>query len=310
MRSGPWPTSIGYPVLVRPSYVLGGRGMEIIYNEEELRTYVATAVKVSKAHPVLIDKYLSHAIEIDVDVVADGTDVFIGGIMEHIEEAGVHSGDATMMLPPQTIPPERHGPASWISPRRWPWRLQIKGLMNLQLAVKDDEVYMIEANPRASRTVPFVSKAIGIPLAKMATKVMLGRTLKELGYVGVAEFQSRRREGLGVPVPQAAGRGLHPRPGDEVAPGRSWASTRTWTPPCTRRSSPPGMKLPIKGGVYITVGDADKHDRAAHRAAAARTWASASTPPRAPPPSCGTHGLPMHHRLQDQGQDGTRTRWA
>ena len=102
-RSRPWRPQIGYPVLLRPSYVLGGRGMEIIYNEEELKTYVATAVKVSKTHPVLVDKYLSHAIEIDVDVVADGEDVFIGGIMEHIEEAGVHSGDATMVLPPQTI---------------------------------------------------------------------------------------------------------------------------------------------------------------------------------------------------------------
>ena len=191
---------IGYPVLLRPSYVLGGRGMEIIYSEEELKTYVETAVKVSKSHPVLIDKYLSHAIEIDVDVVADGTDVYIGGIMEHIEEAGVHSGDATMMLPTQTIP-------SYVLDRiieistAVAMALQVKGLMNLQLAVKENEVFMIEANPRASRTVPFVSKAIGVPLAKIATKVMLGKNAQGTGARRRGRVQERRRQGVGLPVP-------------------------------------------------------------------------------------------------------------
>ncbi|HSV41833.1 MAG TPA: carbamoyl-phosphate synthase large subunit, partial [Methanomassiliicoccales archaeon] len=172
---------IGYPVLLRPSYVLGGRGMEIVYNEEDLKTYVETAVRVSKSHPVLIDKYLSHAIEIDVDAVCDGKDVFIGGMLEHIEEAGVHSGDATMVMPTQTIP-------SYVLDRiieitiKTAKALQVKGLMNLQLAVKENEVYMLEANPRASRTVPFVSKAIGIPLAKLAARLMVGSKLKELGF--------------------------------------------------------------------------------------------------------------------------------
>ncbi|MGE4275196.1 MAG: carbamoyl-phosphate synthase large subunit, partial [Candidatus Methanomethylophilaceae archaeon] len=154
--------SIGYPVLVRPSYVLGGRAMEIVYCEDELRTYVATAVKVSRKHPILVDKYLTQALEIDVDMVCDGTDVFIGGIMEHVEYAGVHSGDATMVLPPFTLSPMMVKRIEDIS-RRVALALQVKGLMNLQLAVKDDEVYMIEANPRASRTVPFISKAVGVP---------------------------------------------------------------------------------------------------------------------------------------------------
>ncbi|HEY3419518.1 MAG TPA: carbamoyl-phosphate synthase large subunit [Methanomassiliicoccales archaeon] len=247
---------IGYPVLLRPSYVLGGRGMEIIYSEDELRTYVATAVKVSRSHPVLIDKYLSHAIEIDVDVVADGTDVYIGGIMEHIEEAGVHSGDATMMLPTQTIP-------SYVLDRiiqittDVAMALQVKGLMNLQLAVKENEVFMIEANPRASRTVPFVSKAIGIPLAKIATKVMLGRTLKELGLVGVAEFRNVAVKASVFPFLKL--------PGVDSILGPEMKSTGEVMGIDTDLDSAmykallsAGNKLPTKGGVYITVSDPDK----------------------------------------------------
>ncbi len=247
---------IGYPVLLRPSYVLGGRGMEIIYSEDELRTYVATAVKVSRSHPVLIDKYLSHAIEIDVDVVADGTDVYIGGIMEHIEEAGVHSGDATMMLPTQTIP-------SYVLDRiiqittDVAMALQVKGLMNLQLAVKENEVFMIEANPRASRTVPFVSKAIGVPLAKIATKVMLGKTLKELGLVGVAEFKSVAVKASVFPFLKL--------PGVDSILGPEMKSTGEVMGIDTDLDSAmykallsAGNKLPTKGGVYITVSDPDK----------------------------------------------------
>jgi len=172
---------IGYPVLVRPSYVLGGRAMEIVHDDTELKTYMKEAIRVSKKHPVLIDSFLQDAIEIDVDAVSDGTDVLIGGIMEHIEEAGVHSGDSACVIPTQSLS------ASVIDRVREYTRgialgLGVVGLMNLQLAVKDDTVYMLEANPRASRTVPFVSKATGIPLAKVAAKVMLGRPLAELGY--------------------------------------------------------------------------------------------------------------------------------
>ena len=247
---------IGYPVLLRPSYVLGGRGMEIIYSEEELKTYVATAVKVSRSHPVLIDKYLSHAIEIDVDVVADGTDVYIGGIMEHIEEAGVHSGDATMMLPTQTIP-------SFVLDRiieistDVAMSLQVKGLMNLQLAVKENEVFMIEANPRASRTVPFVSKAIGVPLAKIATKVMLGKTLKELGYIGVAEFKSVAVKASVFPFLKLPG--VDSILGPEMkSTGEVMGIDNDLDAAMYKALVSAGNKLPTKGGVYITVSDADK----------------------------------------------------
>ncbi|MEK6838799.1 MAG: carbamoyl-phosphate synthase large subunit, partial [Candidatus Thermoplasmatota archaeon] len=178
---------IGYPVLVRPSYVLGGRAMQIVHAEEELAEYMAFAVKVSRKHPVLVDKYLSHAIEIDVDAIADGRDVFIGGIQEHIEEAGVHSGDAACVLPTQTLPPEVLQAIRDIT-HKVCRELRVVGLVNLQLAVKDGTVYILEANPRASRTVPYVSKAIGVPLAKVATRVMLGETLADMGLVGESKI--------------------------------------------------------------------------------------------------------------------------
>ncbi|MDH4123847.1 MAG: carbamoyl-phosphate synthase large subunit, partial [Thermoplasmata archaeon] len=179
---------IGYPVLIRPSFVLGGRAMEIVYSEAELESYMKGAVKVSKRRPILIDKYLSHAIEIDVDAVCDGKEVFIGGIMEHIEEAGVHSGDATMVLPPRNLSPETMDRIREIT-NTVAIALGTKGLMNLQLAYKDGEVYMLEANPRASRTIPFVSKAIGKPLAKIATKVMLGKSIREQGLLGQSKIE-------------------------------------------------------------------------------------------------------------------------
>ena len=169
---------IGFPVLVRPSYVLGGRAMEIVYDEKNLENYMKKAVKVSFEHPVLIDKFLSDAIEIDVDCICDGEEVLIGGIMEHIEGAGIHSGDSACSLPPYSLSQEiieeikRETRAMALS-------LNVKGLMNVQYAVKDGEVYILEVNPRASRTVPFVSKATGIPLAKIAAKVMLGKKLKD-----------------------------------------------------------------------------------------------------------------------------------
>jgi carbamoyl-phosphate synthase large subunit len=174
---------IGYPVLVRPSYVLGGRAMEIVYDEVQLRQYMREAVKVSEEHPVLVDKFLQGAVEIDVDAVSDGKDVFIGGIMEHIEHAGIHSGDSACVLPPQTLSKEviRKIKEYTISLAK---ELHVVGLLNIQYAVKKNTVYVLEANPRASRTVPYVSKAIGVPLAKVAAKVMLGRTLKEMGYIG------------------------------------------------------------------------------------------------------------------------------
>jgi carbamoyl-phosphate synthase large subunit len=169
---------IGYPVLVRPSYVLGGRAMEIVYDESGLEVYMREAVRVSHEHPVLIDDFLQNAVEIDVDAVCDGTDVLIGAIMEHIEEAGIHSGDSACMIPPQTLP----GVVLEVVRdyvRRIALALQVKGIVNLQMAFKDGTVYILEANPRSSRTIPFVSKAVGLPLAKIAANVMIGRTLKE-----------------------------------------------------------------------------------------------------------------------------------
>jgi len=171
---------IGFPVLMRPSYVLGGRAMRIVYSLGELRQYMAEAVEVSEEKPVLIDKFLEDAVEFDVDAVADGKEVIIGGVMEHIEEAGIHSGDSACVLPTFSVDKKIVEEIKEIT-RRIALELKVKGLINIQFAVKDGEIYIIEVNPRASRTVPFVSKATGVPLAKIATKVAMGKTLKELG---------------------------------------------------------------------------------------------------------------------------------
>lgn len=172
---------IGYPVMVRPSYVLGGRAMEIVYDEESLRTYIREAASVSPNHPILIDKFLKDANEIDVDAVCDGETVVVGGVLEHIEEAGVHSGDSAAILPPFSMEPEIVEEIK-SQTKKLALSLDVKGLVNIQFAVKDGKVYIIEVNPRASRTVPFVSKAIGVQLAKIGTKIMTGKSLEELGY--------------------------------------------------------------------------------------------------------------------------------
>ncbi|HEX7629361.1 MAG TPA: carbamoyl-phosphate synthase large subunit, partial [Candidatus Methylomirabilis sp.] len=172
---------IGYPVLVRPSYVLGGRAMEIVYDETDLKDYMERAVRASPDHPILVDKFLEDAIEMDVDAVSDGKTVVIGGIMEHIEEAGIHSGDSACSLPPWSVS-GRMLNAIREQTRALALELGVVGLINIQFAIKDRVVYVLEVNPRASRTVPFVSKAIGVPLAKLAAKVMLGSTLQELGF--------------------------------------------------------------------------------------------------------------------------------
>jgi carbamoyl-phosphate synthase large subunit len=187
--------SIGYPVLVRPSYVLGGRGMEIVYDDATLRDYIGRATDISPSHPVLVDRFLDDAIEIDVDALCDATgEVYLGGVMEHIEEAGIHSGDSSCALPPITL-----GASHLAAVRSYTEAIArgigVRGLLNVQYALKDDTLYVLEANPRASRTVPFVSKATGVPLAKAAARIMLGATIAEL-----------RGGGLLVPV----GDGGHP----------------------------------------------------------------------------------------------------
>jgi carbamoyl-phosphate synthase large subunit len=177
---------IGYPVVVRPSYVLGGRAMRIVYNEQGVREFMGSAMIVSSKHPVLIDKFLKEAIEVDVDAISDGETTVIGGIMEHIEEAGIHSGDSACVLPPHTLSPEMIEEIK-VAAKAMAQELKVIGLMNVQFAVKDNELYILEVNPRASRTIPYVSKATGVPLAKMATKVMLGMKLTELGLTKEVE---------------------------------------------------------------------------------------------------------------------------
>ena len=172
---------IGYPVLVRPSYVLGGRSMKIIYDTAGLKAFMAGALEVSAGHPVLIDKFLEDAIEVDVDAISDGATTVVAGIMEHIEEAGIHSGDSACSLPAISFSPEMLQRIEGQT-KRIAGELGVVGLMNVQYAMKDGELFVLEVNPRASRTIPFVSKAIGVPLAKLATKVMLGKTLRELGF--------------------------------------------------------------------------------------------------------------------------------
>ncbi|MGH3573652.1 MAG: carbamoyl-phosphate synthase large subunit, partial [Pseudonocardiaceae bacterium] len=175
---------IGYPVLVRPSYVLGGRGMEIVYDEQTLAGYVARATEVTPEHPVLVDRFLDDAIEIDVDALCDGAEVYLGGIMEHIEEAGVHSGDSACALPPITLG-ESDLAAVRTSTEAIAREIGVLGLLNVQYALKDDVLYVLEANPRASRTAPFVSKATAVPLAKAAARIMLGATIAQLRAEGL-----------------------------------------------------------------------------------------------------------------------------
>ncbi len=247
---------VGFPVLLRPSYVLGGRGMQIIHDEEELEQYMRAAVRVSGSHPVLVDRYLTNAVEVDVDAVADGEEVFIGAIMEHIEEAGVHSGDAAIVIPPQTLPPTVLSEIEELT-RRLCLALRIVGLVNLQLAVKEGRVYVLEVNPRASRTVPFVSKATGVPLAKLAMKTQLGRSLRELGFTGAA-----KPRGVSVKMSVFPFQKL---PGVDAVLGPEMKSTgevmgrdRDFGLAYYKALLAAGVSLPESGSVFITVSDADK----------------------------------------------------
>lgn len=247
---------IGYPVLVRPSYVLGGRAMEIVYGENVLAKFIAEAAAVSGEHPILIDKFLEDAIEVDVDMIGDGKDFVIGGILEHIEEAGIHSGDAAMALPPFTLSKEmleEIRQATYKMARE----LNIVGLMNVQYAVKDDKLYVLEVNPRASRTVPFVSKAIGVPLVKLATKAMCGATLKGLGftkevappYISVKEsvFPFNRFPGVDVML------------GPEMkSTGEVMGIDKDFGCAFVKSQLAAGQNLPQKGNVFISVRDKDK----------------------------------------------------
>ncbi|MDD5435129.1 MAG: carbamoyl-phosphate synthase large subunit, partial [Nitrospira sp.] len=247
---------IGYPVLVRPSYVLGGRAMEIVYDEKGLREYITHAVKASPRHPVLIDKYLEDAIEIDVDVISDGDDAVIGGIMEHIEEAGVHSGDSACSIPPFSISSDMTGMIREQA-RALAKELNVIGLMNIQFAIKENILYVLEVNPRASRTVPFVSKAIGVPLAQYAARVMAGEKLKDLGF-------NREKEIRHIAVKEAVFP-FSKFPGVDTLLGPEMKSTgevmgidTDFGAAFAKAQSAASLALPVSGMVFISVKDKDK----------------------------------------------------
>jgi len=246
----------GYPILVRPSYVLGGRAMEIVYSEEELKNYMKEAVKVSPEHPILIDKFLEDAIEVDVDAVCDGEDVFIGGIMEHIEEAGVHSGDSACVLPPQNLSKEIIDKIVEYT-TKLSKELKVVGLINIQFAIKDNVVYVIEANPRASRTVPYVSKSIGIPLAKIATKVIIGQKLKDMGYVGLAKGKYVSVKEAVFPFQKLPG--VDPVLSPEMkSTGEAIGIDTSFGKAYYKAQLSANMRIPTSGKVFISVKDKDK----------------------------------------------------
>ncbi|HSV63165.1 MAG TPA: carbamoyl-phosphate synthase large subunit, partial [Chthoniobacterales bacterium] len=247
---------IGYPVLVRPSFVLGGRAMELVYNADDLRRYMQSAIEVSSDRPVLVDRFLEDAIEVDVDCIADGETSVIGAIMEHIEQAGIHSGDSACVIPTFSLPKNVLDQIR-VATKAMARELKVRGLMNVQFAVKGEEVYVLEVNPRASRTVPFVSKAIGVPLAKLAAKVMTGKTLAELGFteeiipthfsVKEAVFPFLRYQGTDIalgPEMKSTGEVM----GIDADLGLAYAKSQMAAPP----------PLPKSGNVFISVKDSDK----------------------------------------------------
>ena len=251
--------SIGFPVLVRPSYVLGGRAMEIVYDDDELEDYMKEAVKVSKEHPILVDKFLEDSIELDVDALCDGEEVYVCGIMEHIEEAGIHSGDSACVIPPQTVPPEIIKQVEEYT-TKLALKLGVVGLINIQYAIKMDpepKLYIIEANPRASRTVPFVSKAIGIPIAKIASKIMLGSKIKDFDLVNYSDIKH-------VSVKESVFPFLKIPDADSVlgpemkSTGESMGIDKNFGLAYYKAQLAANMKLPTEGKIFLSVRDLDK----------------------------------------------------
>ncbi|TDU66199.1 carbamoyl-phosphate synthase large subunit [Prosthecobacter fusiformis] len=247
---------IGYPSLVRPSFVLGGRAMQIVYSDAELTHYMKNAVEATPDRPVLVDRFLEDATEVDVDCISDGETTVIGAIMEHIEEAGIHSGDSACVIPPFSLTAEMQGRISDAA-KKLAKALNVRGLMNMQLAVKGDDLYVIEVNPRASRTAPFVSKAIGIPLPKLAAKIMAGKTLKELGFteevhpkhfsVKEAVFPFSKFQGVDIalgPEMKSTGEVM----GIDMDMGLAFAKSQMAA----------GGTLPTKGNVFISVKETDR----------------------------------------------------
>ena len=253
---------IGYPVVIRPSYVLGGRAMKIVHEEEGLRSYIRDAVRVTGDNPLLIDSYLSGAIEVDVDAVCDGTDVYIAGIMEHIEEAGIHSGDSACSLPPYSLAPDIVDELK-TQTRALAHGLNVVGLMNIQFAVKEAEIYILEVNPRASRTVPFVSKATGVPVAKVASRIMAGEMLSDFGLSGI-DFDNREKSLTHIAVKEA----VFPFarfPGVDIVLGPEMKSTgevmgldKGFPRAFAKSQIGAGTVLPLSGTAFMSLKDGDK----------------------------------------------------
>jgi len=247
---------IGYPLVVRPSYVLGGRAMEIVHDEDDLRRYMREAVKVSNESPVLLDRFLDDAIEVDIDAICDGEDVLIGGIMEHIEQAGVHSGDSACSLPPYTLTAAVQDRMRE-QIRRLAHALKVVGLMNTQFAIKGDDIYLLEVNPRASRTVPFVSKATGRPLAKIAARCMAGKTLKEQGVTG--EIIPRHYYVKEAVFPFVKFPGVDTLLGPEMkSTGEVMGVGQTFGEAYAKANEGGGVRLPRTGRAVLSVREADR----------------------------------------------------
>ncbi len=250
---------IGYPVLVRPSYVLGGRAMEIVYDENELERYVREAVEVSPEKPILIDKFLEDAIEAEVDALCDGEEVVIGGILEHIEEAGVHSGDSACVIPPISLSEDVINKIIDYT-RKIALSLKVVGLINIQFAIKDNVVYVLEANPRASRTVPFISKATGLPLAKIAAKLMMGKKLRELGVKERLNLKHVAVKEAVFPFQKLPG--VDPVLGPEMkSTGEVMGIDYDFGLAYYKAQLGAGMRLPLEGTAFISVKDKDKNEK-------------------------------------------------
>jgi len=249
---------IGFPVLVRPSYVLGGRAMKIVYDGRTLAEFIKEAQEASPGHPILIDKFLEDAVEVDVDAICDGKTTIIGGIMEHIEEAGVHSGDSACVLPPHTL-----GDKIIDTIRKYTHllskALEVKGLINIQFAIKGEQIYVLEVNPRASRTVPFVSKATGVPLAKIAAKVMVGKTLKELGLTTEKQVKHISVKESVLPFSRFSGVDILLGP-EMKSTGEVMGIDSSFGKAFYKSQLAANQNLPSKGKIFISVKDGDKRD--------------------------------------------------
>jgi carbamoyl-phosphate synthase large subunit len=247
---------IGYPVLVRPSYVLGGRAMAIVYSEEELKEYLRTSTELVEGNRILIDRFLEDAFEVDVDALSDGKSTVIAGILQHIEEAGIHSGDSSMVLPSWKIAPRFLDEIRAVTPKL-ALALGVVGLLNIQFAIRDNVLYILEVNPRASRTVPFISKAIGVSLPRLATRLMLGESLADVGF-------TTEPKPVGVSVkasifPFKSFHGVDPVLGPQMrSTGEVMGRDASFGPAFAKAMIGAGMKLPTGGSVFISVNDNDK----------------------------------------------------